>query len=75
MTTNQAHTDAQYDPSPQRDGFRSQYRFNSYKSFFYLVLIGILILFVCKKVYIYSIVLFTSAIVLLYIERNENRTV
>jgi hypothetical protein len=75
MTSNQAHTDAQYDPPPHRDGFRSQYTSNPYKSVFHIVLIVILLLFICKKIYIYSIVLFITAVILIYLERNINRTV
>jgi len=76
MTTAQATTDAQYDPPPQRDGFRSQYiTVNPYNSFLYLFLIVILLLFVCKKVTIYSVILFVCAVILIYLERNVNRTV
>ena len=75
MTSNQANTDAQYDPPPQRDGFQSQYIPNPYKSILYLLLTLILLSFVCKKVCLYSVGLFASAIVLIYLERNVNRTV
>ena len=74
MTTNQANADAQYDPQPQRDGFQSQYTYNSYTSILYLLLSLILIYFVCKKVSVYSVVLFGSAVALIYVERNVNRT-
>jgi hypothetical protein len=75
MTANQADTDAQYDPPPKREGFQSEHIFNSYKSILYLVLTLILLLFVCKKISVYSVVLFGSAVALIYVERNVNRTV
>ena len=75
MTSNQANTDAQYDPPPKREGFQSEYIVYSYKSVLYLVLTLILLLFVCKKISAYSTVVFVSAVILIYLERNVNRTV
>jgi len=75
MTANQATTDAQYDPPPKREGFRSQYTSNPYTSILYLVLTLILLAFVYKKISVYSVIIFASAVVLIYLERNVNRTV
>jgi len=71
MTGAQATEDAQHDPPPQREGFRSQYDY----SILYILLAGILLFFVCKKHPRYGCVLFGSVVLLIYLERNLNRTV
>ena len=69
----QANEDAKYDPIPKREGFRSQT--STYNSMLYLILIAIILYFICKKCVTYGIILFTIALLLVYIERNLNRTV
>jgi hypothetical protein len=72
MTGAQADTDSQYDPPPNREGFSSLY---SYHSILYLILTAILLFFLCKKISVYSIVLFSVAVIIVYLERNVNLTV
>jgi hypothetical protein len=73
MTGAQANADAQYDPPPNREGFQSQ--FFTYNSIICLLIIGFIVYSLCKKCITYGLVLFGVAVILVYLERNLNRTV
>jgi hypothetical protein len=73
MTTNQANTDAQFDPPPKREGFHSP--FNFYSSILYLLLTAIILFFVFRKHPRYGALFLIVVILLTYLERNRNLTV
>jgi len=73
MTGAQANADAQHDPPPRREGFQSQT--STYYSILYILLTAILLFFVFRKHPRYGSLFLIVVVLLVYLERNRNRTV